>query len=139
MNNNQEIIVFKHLGIRPTSVRIVVYRAMSKFKDTFNLQDIENELGWMDKSSIFRALTLFSEKKLLHTISDGSGTQKYCVCHHLGTCDTSKLHCHFHCVKCDKTYCLSDITPPHIDTPNGFVVEKVSYIIDGVCSSCSKK
>lgn len=139
MNNNQEIAVFQHLDIRPTSVRIVVFRAISKFKDTFNLQDIETELDWMDKSSIFRTLTLFSEKKMLHTINDGSGTQKYCLCHNLGKCDTRELHCHFHCVKCGKTYCLNSVSPSHIEVPEGFIVEKTNYIIDGICSSCAMK
>ena len=139
MKNSQEIIIFSRLGIRPTSVRIVVFRAISKFKNTFNLQDVEDELSWMDKSSIFRTLNLFAAKSLLHTINDGSGTQKYCLCHHPGECDSHEMHCHFHCVKCGTTYCLSSVYPSHINLPEGFVVEKVSYIIDGVCSSCSAK
>lgn len=48
-------------GIRPTAVRILVLEAMEHFEHTFSLADLETEADTLDKSSIFRSLTLFAD------------------------------------------------------------------------------
>ena len=60
-------------GIRPTSVRILVMRAIMQRKGAFCLYDIEADVPTLDRSSIFRALRLFTQHHLLHEIDDGSG------------------------------------------------------------------
>lgn len=117
MNNESEQIL-EHHGIRPTAVRILVYRAIRQRSEAFSLADVENWLPEMDRSSIFRSLRLFTEHQLLHEIDDGSGIFKYCVCrcegsHHLN-------HIHFACTQCGKTYCLEDHTIPLVTLPDGF-------------------
>lgn len=123
-----------HHGVKPTSVRLLVARAVMRRSETFSLQDVEEWLPDMDRSSIFRALRLFAEQKLLHTIDDGSGVNKYCVCrcegqHHLN-------HIHFACTACGKTYCLEDTSIPVVDLPEGFLATEYEYIIKGVCPKC---
>ena len=67
-------------GIRPTAVRLLVLRAIAERDEgVFSLQDLSDRLPTMDKSSLFRTLTLFADKQLLHPIDDGSGMQKYCI------------------------------------------------------------
>ena len=78
-----EKYIIDHLqehGVKPTSVRILVWKECSKSHKAFTLQDMEERLPQMDRSSIFRALRLFTENHLLHEIDDGTGFQKYCVC-----------------------------------------------------------
>ena len=94
-------------GIRVTAVRLLVLKTIyNTISGAFSLQDVVSQLGTADPSSVFRALTLFSQKGLLHLIDDGSGVQKYCVCHcpdhhhHSG-------HIHFTCTLCHKTFCLT--------------------------------
>ncbi len=121
--------------IKPTSVRILVWNEIHQQSETFTLKDVEGWMPEMDRSSIFRALKLFTEHHLLHTIDDGTGLQKYCVCrcHH----DKQHInHIHFTCRVCGKTYCLEDYTIPIVDTPQGFLMEEAEYIIKGVCSKC---
>ena len=130
--NTEEIL--QHHGIRPTSVRILVYRAIQHRPETFSLADVEEWLPDMDRSSIFRALRLFAESGLLHEIDDGSGTNKYCVCrcegqHHLN-------HIHFACTQCGKTYCLEDQTIPVVTLPDGFIPNDYEYIVKGICPNC---
>ncbi len=136
--SNNELELFEQLAIRPTSVRLMVYRAISKFRDTFSAQDLEDELSWMDRSSIFRAVSLFSEKGLIHAVDDGGGIKRYCLCKSIGKCNSQKMHCHFHCEKCGKTLCLDGVYMPSIDLPKGFITTHTSSIISGVCPMCSK-
>lgn len=133
MNDELEHFL-EHHGIRPTAVRILVYRAIHHRSEAFSLADVENWLPEMDRSSIFRALKLFTEHQLLHEIDDGSGIFKYCVCrcegsHHLN-------HIHFACTRCGKTYCLEDHTIPLVSLPDGFETYEVEYIVKGVCPRC---
>lgn len=127
----------KHLeahGIKPTAVRILVWEEAMAQSETFSLNDMEQRMPHMERSSIFRALKLFSEHHLLHTIDDGTGVQKYCVCrcednHHIN-------HIHFNCRVCGKTYCLEDYAIPVVTMPEGFKMEEAEYVVKGVCSSC---
>ena len=70
--------VLLHHGIRPTAVRMLVLDAMERFSDTFTLADLEEATDGMDRSSIYRTLTLFVRRHLLHLVEDGSGSAKYC-------------------------------------------------------------
>lgn len=134
--NSTEQYLDSH-GIRPTAVRILVWDCVSAQSETFSLADMEHLMSHMDRSSIFRALRLFAEHHLLHTIDDGTGQQKYCVCR----CKHSSHinHVHFTCLKCGKTYCLEDYTIPIVPLPEGFMMEDAEYIIKGVCERCSNK
>ena len=67
-------------SIKPTSVRLLIFQTMSEFKKAFSLTDLETELETVNKSTIFRTLTLFHDNLLIHTIDDGSGSMKYSIC-----------------------------------------------------------
>ena len=131
--------VFEKAGIRVTAVRLLIWREIRKsFDGAFSLADLEDALPTVDKSTLFRTLTLLSEAHLLHDIDDGSGSQKFCVCHHDDT-----LHCtgpvHLTCRVCHKTYCLTDIRIPQVKLPTGFIPEEAEYIVKGVCPECAKR
>lgn len=137
MNTNESIE--EHLqehGIKPTAVRNLVWRAASGHTSTFTLFDLEVEMPHMDRSSIFRALRLFTEHHLLHEINDGTGQQKYCVCrchdeHHLN-------HIHFTCRHCGQTYCLEDYQIPLVSLPEGFEMEDAEFVVKGICPKCGR-
>ena len=46
-------------GIKPTSNRILVMKALADEQNPLSLKDLEQKMISMDKSSIFRSLTLF--------------------------------------------------------------------------------
>ena len=141
MDNHQlsDEQVFEKAGIRVTAVRLLIWREIRKsFDGAFSLADLEDALPTVDKSTLFRTLTLLSEAHLLHDIDDGSGSHKFCVCHHDDT-----LHCtghvHLTCRVCHKTYCLTDIRIPQVELPTGFIPEEAEYIVKGVCPECAKR
>ena len=124
-------------GVKPTAVRILVWEQAARQQETFTLSDMEGWMPHMDRSSIFRALRLFTEHQLLHEIDDGTGQQKYCVCR----CTNSRHlnHIHFTCLKCGQTYCLEDYQIPVVVLPPGFVMEEAEYVIKGVCWQCNDR
>lgn len=132
--------ILSEAGIRVTAVRLLVLKVIHERMrgDAFSLQDMMNEMVTADNSSVFRALTLFAEKRLLHTIDDGSGMQKYCLC----SCpnhDHRHGHVHFTCTLCQRTMCLTDMPIPQISLPDGFEVQDVEFIVKGICPRCSAK
>ena len=60
--------------IQPTAIRILVLQAMLKAGRSVSLLDLEKILDTVDKSSIFRTITLFLSHHLVHSIDDGTGS-----------------------------------------------------------------
>ena len=114
MNDKHCEEILSHHDIRPTAVRILVLQAMERFSDTFSLADLEVATETVDKSTIFRTLTLFVAHHLLHIIEDGSGSTKYCICYNDHHCSLDELHCHFHCEQCGRTFCLEQTHMPRL-------------------------
>ena len=139
MKAEHYIPILEDAGIRPTSTRLLIYDAICKKSDTFSLTSLEDELQSIDKSVIFRTLSLFHERHLIHSVDDGSGLHKYCLCHNHGHCSSEEAHCHFFCEKCRKTYCLSEDSIPPVHIPEGFIANKTNYIVKGICAHCAKK
>ena len=148
---NEEIA--QHLqnhNVRPTAVRIMIWKTLKDFDYAFPMADLEGLLPTVDRSTIFRALTLFVENDLLHTLDDGSGEKKYCIClehtslglDQRGLCDDEGRepgcqHVHLTCSICGKTFCLKNQRIPEVHVPEGFQVESIQYIIHGICPKCA--
>ena len=71
MNENEYISSLKARDIRPTALRVLILRTMAGFDRAFSLADLEEELDTVDKSTLFRTLTLFLAHHLVHGIDDG--------------------------------------------------------------------
>lgn len=131
--------------IKPTAVRLLVLNALQKADCALSLSDLEARLGTVDKSSIFRTLTLFLAHHLVHGVEDGSGMLKYALCdpgcrcgeeHHHGLDD---LHTHFRCEGCNRTFCLRGLPVPSVPLPAGFALISANYVLVGLCPECSAK
>lgn len=126
-------------GIKPTSLRILILKAMMQENRAVSLLDLENRLDTVDKSTISRTLALFLSHHLVHSIDDGSGSLKYAVCENSCTCSVEDLHSHFYCTNCHKTYCLEGIDVPVVKLPVGFSLQSINYVLKGICQDCSYK
>ena len=126
-------------GIKATSNRIVVVRALATSARPLSLMELEQRILSIDKSGIFRALTLFREHHLVHTIDDGNGAQRYELCHSHSEEEDDDLHVHFFCEQCQRTFCLDGVPVPQVDVPPGFSVTAASHIVKGVCPECGGK
>lgn len=126
-------------GIHITAIRLMIWRKIkSSFSGVFSLADLEDAMPTVDRSTLFRTLTLFSDAHLLHNVDDGSGTQKYCTCHQDDT-RRCQGHVHLTCRICHKTICLADTVIPSVPLPEGFIPEETEYIVKGICPHCATK
>lgn len=126
-------------GVKPTPNRIIVLREIISEGRPVCLVDLESKLDTLDRSSIFRVLTLLAEADILHAIEDGSGSMKYELCQGSHGHSTADMHCHFHCTECGATFCLEEIKVPDLALPEGFTARSVNHLIKGLCPDCSKK
>lgn len=124
-------------NIKPTAMRQLVLKILSEQKTAVSLSRLEEIFLNADKSTLFRTLKTFEEKKLIHKIDDGSGMVKYALCTESCQCIPEDLHVHFLCTKCNETYCLNEVPVPEIQLPKNFVLENVNMVIKGICSGCT--
>jgi len=137
MHTDEKIL--QQAGIRVTAVRLLIWQKLRHtINGIFSLADLEEALPTIDRSTLFRTLTLLSDAHLLHSVDDGSGSQKYCLCHHDDTRQCSG-HVHLTCRICHQTTCLPDIKIPQVSIPDGFEAEETEYIVKGICAKCANK
>ena len=125
-------------GVRPTAMRILIYKFMAQKEVAFALTDIENAFDKAERTTLYRTLKTFEDKGIVHHIDDGTGISKYALCEPGCNCELDQdLHLHFHCSSCDETVCLTEHKIPHINLPNGYVAEDANLVITGICEKCS--
>ena len=140
MHNNKDIeSILEERGIKPTSNRILILRTLLSTDEMLSVTDIEDILESVDKSTVFRTITLFQQAGLVHFIDDGTGSLKYAVCSKGCSCTVKELHTHFYCEKCEKTFCFKSIPMPSIDLPEGFSLNSANYVLKCICKKCSKQ
>lgn len=126
-------------GIKPTAMRLLILKTMMQSHRAVSLSDLEQMLDTVDKSTIFRTITLFLSHHLVHSIDDGSGALKYAICSNECMCALEDLHTHFYCEKCHKTFCLEQIPIPNVALPKGFTLQSINFVMKGTCADCSGK
>ncbi len=141
MDNEAKLVAH---GIRPTAVRLLVLQAMGDDNRAYSLSELEAKLGTVDKSTVFRTLTLLWEHNVVHSIEDSQGQTRYALCeegcqchekHHEGLHD---LHPHFECERCSRVWCLRDDALPLVALPPGFHIHTASYVVRGLCPECER-
>ena len=136
MEREEQILI--GAGIRPTAIRQMVLKDIIGYQHAFTLADMEQRLATLDRSTLFRTLTLFVHHKLLHETDNGSGSNLYCRCecghkhHHIP-------HLHFICTACHETSCIKDIDLSTLPHPKGYEVEEINLIMKGLCPKCKHK
>lgn len=126
-------------SVRPTAMRILVYKFMAQKKIAVALTDIEIAFGKSERTTLYRTLKTFEENGVVHQIDDGTGVSKFALCEEGCNCEIEQdLHLHFHCSHCDETVCLTEHKIPHINLPDGYIAEDVNLVVKGICEKCSR-
>ncbi len=138
MNNELEnMLIAKQ--IKPTAMRLLVIEYLLKRKVAISLRDLETEFEKSDRVTLYRTLTTFEEKGIIHTIKDGTEVTKYALCQ--DECYNgvhSDMHIHFYCKNCKELYCLPKVQIPEIKLPRKFNLEEMSLVARGTCNNCQK-
>lgn len=136
-HNNTEAILAAH-GIRPTTNRILVIRALTDSRGPMSLMQLEGEIDTLDKSSISRTLSLLLSKGIVHVLEDGRGIAHYELCANHNEHDSDDdIHPHFYCERCQRVYCLDNATIPPVEVPDDFEVSRVNFMLTGICAKCA--
>ncbi len=131
-----EALLASH-GVKPTANRIVVARALAEAGRPMSLSELEYKILSIDKSGVFRALTLFREHQLVHVIEDGGDGVRYELCHsHDGHRHDDDQHVHFYCEQCHRTFCMNDTPIPAVTLPDGYQLNSINYMAKGICPQC---
>ena len=140
MNSEEcEALLLAH-DIKPTANRIVVAKTLAAQQRPMSLSELEYKILSIDKSGIFRALTLFREHHLVHVIEDGGDGVRYELCtSHDGHEHDDDQHVHFYCERCNRTFCLPDTPIPAVQLPSGYELTSINYMAKGICPECSKR
>ena len=125
--------------VKPTANRIVVVRALAAASRPLLLSELEAKIGTIDKSGIFRTLTVFKENHLVHLVEDGCQGVRYELCHSHHADEDDDMHVHFHCEQCHRTFCLDNTPIPTIDLPEGYRMSSANYVVKGICPECARK
>lgn len=131
----------KNKGIRPTEMRLAIYKYLRRKFYAVTLKEIEkafikksDDNKTADRTTIYRTLKLFQEKGVVHQIDDGTAIAKYAVSNEEGL----DLHLHFHCTHCGKTFCLPNKVSRN-SLPDKYKVADVNLVLKGVCTKCLKR
>ncbi|PVW13728.1 Fur family transcriptional regulator [Marixanthomonas spongiae] len=125
-------------GIRPTAMRLMIYKRLAELNVAISLGDLEKDFKASERSTLFRTMKVFEEKGIVHQIEDGTGVIKYALCEENCECELGNdLHLHFHCNNCNETVCLTDHKIPHINLPDGYISEDINLVVKGICEKCS--
>ncbi len=137
MNEEQLIALIEQHGIKPTANRIIVAKALAKERRPLSMSELEDHIGSIDKSGIFRTLTLFKEQHLVHVLEDGEGV-RYELCHSRDHSVDNDMHVHFHCERCGHTFCLEDTPIPKVELPEGYQAHSANFVLKGLCPKCTR-
>jgi len=124
--------------IRPTAMRILIYKFLATKNFAVSLADIELSFEKSERTTLYRTLKTFEDKGIVHQVDDGTGVAKYALCEKGCNCEIgSDLHSHFHCNICNETVCLKDNKIPHINLPEGFKAKDANLVVKGICDKCN--
>lgn len=136
MNEIEQVL--KSHQVRPTAMRMLIYKFLSKNNIAMALTDIESTFDKSERTTLYRTIKTFEKKGLVHQIDDGTGVAKYALDENaIKNGPSQDLHLHFHCTSCNETSCLTDHKIPHISLPDGFITEDMNLVIKGTCDKCS--
>lgn len=139
MNEKQIEGLLEQHGIKLTANRILIAKIMSTLDYPISMKELETMLLTMDKSSIFRTLSLFKNHHLVHQMEDGNDIVRYELCHSHSEEEDEDIHVHFYCEHCHRTFCLNEISVPQVNLPVGYRQTAVNYMIKGICPDCSQR
>jgi Fur family ferric uptake transcriptional regulator len=126
--------------LRPTQPRCAILSVFHHNAHALSHADLERELeGACDRVTIYRTLEVFENKGLIHKVVDDSPVTKYALCPP-EACSTHRhndQHLHFQCRKCGYTFCLPLVKIPEVNLPEGYQLDTLSMVAEGLCKPCA--
>ncbi len=138
MKKEEKISILEESGIRSTRPREEVLGIFRQNTAALSQPDIEKALAQsVDRVTIYRTLSLFLEKGVLHKVLDDAGAMKYALCREI--CSDhhhAHNHVHFKCTTCGQTECMDKVEIPDLKLPAGYKIQETNLLMSGTCAAC---
>jgi Fur family ferric uptake transcriptional regulator len=133
----------KKAGLRLTDTRKAVLSVFIDADKALSHNDLEEKLTDCDKVTLYRTLSSFLEKDLIHKIINPDGVAFFALCKHQDHSHKSHYHLHNHghfvCKVCKETRCIDDF---EVEIPKNLLlnnqIDEISIVLEGVCANCVK-
>ncbi|MEM6805391.1 MAG: transcriptional repressor [Bacteroidota bacterium] len=134
--------ILSNYSLRSTNIRQEILEVFLDESQALSQKNIEDQMkGECDRVTIYRTLSTFMDKGILHRVLDDSGAMKYALCDpscsHKGAHHHD--HVHFKCTDCGLLTCIHEVVFPKVQLPEGYITSEVNVLIQGVCPNCSGK
>ncbi|TAF44521.1 MAG: transcriptional repressor [Sphingobacteriales bacterium] len=137
-NPQHNQLLVKH-NLKITTPRLSVLAVLTTREMATSQPDLEQLLGSkIDRVTLYRTLSTFEKKGILHKVMGANGTLNYALCS--GACTQHNhhdKHVHFNCTLCLNVYCLDKLQIPQLQIPDGFTTKKIDLMVSGVCHKCN--
>lgn len=123
--------------LRQTDCRRQVLNAFLEKSAAIGQPELEKKLSEFDRVTIYRTLTTFLEKGVLHKVLNDKGAAKYALCSN--KCDEHQHHdehVHFKCLECGELECIDNLKIPTFTLPKGYTFVNANLLIQGHCKMC---
>ena len=128
--------IIKSHGLSVTKSRKKVLKYFLKLDKPLDLKTIRHLVSPIDRVTLFRILSCFEKKGIIHSIRLENGQHLYAICKE--RCVNGKhdhQHIHFTCESCDDVSCLSIDNFPNLSLKN-YKFNNININVSGVCQSC---
>jgi Fur family ferric uptake transcriptional regulator len=135
IDKDSEEGILKGFGLKKTVGRIKILGALHDAGRPLTGNELCAVLGRdsMDPASIYRALSLFSERGIVHRIGGDDRAARFALTKGGGD------HPHFVCRNCGRMDCLNDVSLPEVNVSSrGYLVEQEHLFLSGLCDHCKK-
>ena len=124
--------------IRKTQFRIELLEVFMNTKYGLSFKDVkERTSSTQDKVTIYRALTIFEKKGIIHKVPNTNDVSKYAICPEACSEKAHQHnHAHFICTQCEKTFCVDEIELPILKKVKGYKIKRSNLTLEGDCPDC---
>lgn len=138
--------ILRHHDLKNTGCRKHIINELLNSEQALSESEIKTAVSDLfDRVTFYRSLKTLEENKIIHRIMLSDGSVKYALnktgkssCDDTCCCDHAHrhIHTHFHCRKCDEVLCVDTILENSVRIPDGFLVESVQILLEGICPEC---
>ena len=128
--------IIKECGLTVTKMRKKVLSVFLNSAKPLSLDDIQSLVGYIDRVTLFRILSIFEEKKIIHVIRLDRGGKLFALCESCNKDNHNHNHIHFQCEECDDVSCLPIQHFPQFTIPK-YRISNVNISMNGLCVKCN--
>ena len=133
----------RQLGARVTQPRLAILACLIEAPEPLTHQAVIDHLpaeGDVDRVTVYRVLDWLVDQGLAQKRAGSDRVFRFSLVEHeAARAEVHRQHSHFHCTRCDRTFCLESAgksVAPRV--PNGFAIEHVELTVNGICAECGR-